>query len=104
MFVVNRKIKEAPEGCEHSANLHNSTPYLMPGDALFDAFIRAAKRGVDVRLIMPGIPDQKLLLKDLKADYLKTQEECEEITLESLNHGKFHKFVDNLLRLAAPLM
>jgi cardiolipin synthase len=145
------------------------TPYLMPGDALFDAFIRAAKRGVDVRLIMPGIPDQKLpdrlaktyyedllrggvkiylytpgfvhakasladdvigtvgtvnldyrslflhfecnslfykaeILKDLKADYLKTQEECEEITLESLNHGKFHKFVDNLLRLATPLM
>lgn len=35
------------------------TPYLMPGDALPDAFVRAAERGVDVRIIMPGIPDKK---------------------------------------------
>ena len=35
------------------------TPYLMLGDSLFDAFIRAAKRGVDVRIILPGI--EKLL-------------------------------------------
>ena len=31
----------------------------MLGDSLFDAFIRAAKRGVDVRIIMPGIARQK---------------------------------------------
>ena len=37
------------------------TPYLMLGDALFDAFIRAAQRGVDVRIIMPGIPDKKIV-------------------------------------------
>lgn len=35
------------------------TPYLMLGDSLFDAFIRAAKRGVDVRIIMPGIADKR---------------------------------------------
>ena len=39
------------------------TPYLMPGDALLDAFIRAARRGVDVRIIMPGIPDKKLVYR-----------------------------------------
>ena len=39
------------------------TPYLMLGDALFDAFIRAAKRGVDVRIIMPGIPDKKMVYR-----------------------------------------
>ena len=39
------------------------TPYLMLGDALFDAFIRAAKRGVDVRIIMPGIPDKKMVFR-----------------------------------------
>ena len=33
------------------------TPYLMPGEALLNAFLRAARRGVDVRIIMPGIPD-----------------------------------------------
>lgn len=37
------------------------TPYLMLGDSLFDAFIRAAKRGVDVRIIMPGIADKKVV-------------------------------------------
>lgn len=39
------------------------TPYLMPGEALLDAFVRAARRGVDVRIIMPGIPDKKLVFR-----------------------------------------
>ncbi|MCR4688943.1 MAG: cardiolipin synthase [Saccharofermentans sp.] len=37
------------------------TPYLILGDNLLDAFVRAAKRGVDVRIIMPGIPDKKII-------------------------------------------
>ncbi len=39
------------------------TPYLMPGDALTDAFVRAARRGVDVQIIMPGVPDKKLIFR-----------------------------------------
>lgn len=39
------------------------TPYLMLGDALTDAFVRAARRGVDVRIIMPGVPDKKLVFR-----------------------------------------
>jgi len=46
------------------------TPYLILGDALFDAFIRAAKRGVDVRIIMPGIPDKKMIYR-LSRSYYK---------------------------------
>lgn len=46
------------------------TPYLMLGDTLFDAFIRAAKRGVDVRIIMPGIPDKKMVYR-LSRSYYK---------------------------------
>ncbi len=45
------------------------TPYLMLGDALFDAFIRAAERGVDVRIIMPGIPDKKLVYRLSRSYY-----------------------------------
>ena len=45
------------------------TPYLMLGDALFDAFIRAAQRGVDVRIIMPGIPDKKLVYRLSRSYY-----------------------------------
>lgn len=39
------------------------TPYLMPGDALLDAMARAAHRGVDIRIIMPGMPDKKLVFR-----------------------------------------
>lgn len=46
------------------------TPYLILGDALFDAFIRAAERGVDVRIIMPGIPDKKMVYR-LSRSYYK---------------------------------
>ena len=45
------------------------TPYLMLGDALFDAFIRAARRGLDVRIIMPGIPDKKLVYRLSRSYY-----------------------------------
>ena len=46
------------------------TPYLILGDALFDALIRAANRGVDVRIIMPGVPDKKIIYR-LSRSYYK---------------------------------
>ena len=39
------------------------TPYLMLGDDLMAAMLAAARRGVDVRIIMPGIPDKKLIFR-----------------------------------------
>lgn len=45
------------------------TPYLMPGEKLLDAFQRAAERGVDVRIIMPGIPDKKIIWRMSKSFY-----------------------------------
>jgi cardiolipin synthase len=42
----------------------------MLGDALYDAFIRAAKRGVDVRIIMLGIPDKKLVYRLSRSYYM----------------------------------
>lgn len=45
------------------------TPYLMPGDALQEAMARAARRGVDVRIIMPGIPDKKLVFRMSRSFY-----------------------------------
>ncbi len=144
------------------------TPYLMPGDALLDAFVRAAGRGVDVRIIMPGIPDKKLvyrmsrsfypvlleagvkiyeytpgfvhakgcvvddtvgtvgtvnldyrslflhfennslffassLLRELKADYLATQEKCRERTPENVKTNLAKWILDGVLRIFAPL-
>ncbi len=34
-----------------------------------DAIIRAARRGVDVRIIMPGIPDKKLIFRMSRSFY-----------------------------------
>ena len=145
------------------------TPYLMLGDALFDAFIRAAERGVDVRIITPGIPDKKIvyaltrsyykdlleagvkiyeytpgfvhakafiaddivcgigtvnldyrslflhfecnsvfynadIIKDLKVDFLETQDECHERTLIEEKNGIIHRLINSVLRVAAPLL
>lgn len=37
------------------------TPYLILSDSLREALISAAMRGVDVRIITPGIPDSKIV-------------------------------------------
>lgn len=46
------------------------TPYLMLNDTLRDSFIRASKRGVDVRIYMPGIPDKTIAFR-LSRSYYK---------------------------------
>ena len=37
------------------------TPYLIIDTDMINALTRAAKRGVDVRLVVPGIPDKKIV-------------------------------------------
>ena len=133
------------------------------------ALINASKRGVDVRIITPGIPDKKLvfrvtrsyyqtlmkhgiriyeytpgfihaknflvddkcatvgtinldyrslylhfengiyiykskILKDIKEDFLKTEEVCHEVTLEEVITGKFMGWFEAILRVIAPLL
>ena len=46
------------------------TPYLAVGEEMMDALKNAAKRGVDVRLILPGIPDKKLVFRLSRSYYL----------------------------------
>jgi len=45
------------------------TPYLMLDDSLMFAFINAARRGVDVRILMPGIPDKKMVYRISRSYY-----------------------------------
>lgn len=45
------------------------TPYLMLADDLMDAMLAAASRGVDVRIVMPGIPDKKLVFRMSRSFY-----------------------------------
>ena len=46
------------------------TPYLAVGEEMMDALKNAAKRGVDVRLVLPGIPDKKLVFRLSRSYYL----------------------------------
>lgn len=46
-----------------------STPYLVPTYQLLDAMRNAALRGVEVNLILPGIPDKKLVYKMAKSNF-----------------------------------
>ena len=45
------------------------TPYLIITDEMCHAFSLAAKRGVDIRIITPGIPDKKLVYKLTRSYY-----------------------------------
>ena len=46
-----------------------STPYLVPTYGLTDALRNAALRGVEVHLIVPGIPDKKLVYKMAQSNF-----------------------------------
>ena len=45
------------------------TPYLILDDTMKNALCLAAKRGVDVRIVTPGIPDKKLIYRLTRANY-----------------------------------
>ena len=40
-----------------------STPYLIPDENLMASMISAARSGVDVKIILPGIPDKKVVFQ-----------------------------------------
>ena len=46
-----------------------STPYLIPTYSLLDALRNAALRGVKVHLILPGIPDKRLVYMIAKSNF-----------------------------------
>ncbi|MCM1579138.1 MAG: cardiolipin synthase [Ruminococcus sp.] len=45
------------------------TPYLILDDNMKNALCLAAKRGVDVRIVTPGIPDKKAIYRLTRANY-----------------------------------
>jgi cardiolipin synthase len=47
----------------HSANeyIYIANPYLIPGEVIQSALISAAMRGVDVRIMIPGVSDFKIV-------------------------------------------
>ena len=45
------------------------TPYLIIDNEMQTALCLAAKRGVDVRIVMPGIPDKKVIFQLSRSTY-----------------------------------
>lgn len=50
-------------------SVYISTPYLVPTYGLLDAMRNASLRGVDVHLILPGIPDKKAVYAVAKSNF-----------------------------------
>ena len=46
-----------------------TTPYLVPDHVLVTALTTAAKSGVDVRIVTPGVPDKKLVYRLTRSYY-----------------------------------
>ncbi|TCT16060.1 cardiolipin synthase [Natranaerovirga pectinivora] len=46
------------------------TPYLIIDNEMKSALCMAAKRGVDVRIVTPGIPDKKIVFRLTRSNYL----------------------------------
>lgn len=49
--------------------VYMSTPYFLPGEKMRDAICRAALSGVDTRLLVPHIPDKKLVFELTRKNY-----------------------------------
>ncbi|MCI2047939.1 MAG: cardiolipin synthase [Faecalibacterium sp.] len=50
-------------------SVYITTPYLIISDEMHRELTLAAKRGVDVRIVTPGIPDKKLIYKVTRSYY-----------------------------------
>ena len=57
------------------------TPYLILDSEMEHALCFAAERGVDVRIIMPGIPDKKFLICCLKTYFETHALRCSNLSL-----------------------
>ncbi len=53
--------------CSANERIHIMTPYFCPSDKLLSALAFAARRGVDVKVIIPHIPDKKYAFEISKA-------------------------------------
>ena len=52
-----------------SKYLYIFTPYLITDNEMMTSLCLAAKRGVDVRIVTPGIPDKKIVFKVTQSYY-----------------------------------
>ena len=54
---------------ESKTSVHITSAYFVPDKQFVDALVQAAKRGVDVRLVLPGVSDHGLVMHAGRAFY-----------------------------------
>ena len=59
--------------------VHIITPYLILEQQMITALTFVTKRGVDVKLVLPYIPDKVSAINDIEADIQSTLKECKKI-------------------------
>lgn len=62
--------------------LYITTPYLIVDDGFTEALCRAAKRGVNVNVVIPGVPDKKSV-------YALTKQSCAKLVKSGVKIYKF---------------
>ena len=70
---VNAEAVYAELAASAERYLYIFTPYLILDDCLRGSLCRAALRGVDVRIVTPGIPDKKTVYRLTRANYASLQ-------------------------------
>lgn len=72
-FGIRRAYEEIIAQAENYVYIQ--TPYLIPGDSILEALIIAAKSGVDVRIMIPSMPDHPFVYRatEYYAKYLVNQ-------------------------------
>lgn len=71
--------------------IHLTTPYLVPDAQMMDALTHAAKRGVDVKIVLPGRSDSDLVFHAGRSHYaalLEAGVKVYERGTESIMHAK----------------
>lgn len=89
--------------------VYMTTPYLIIDNDLCQSIENAALRGVDVRIIVPHIPDKKIVFKcesisALKRDMEETFEKCIKVTQKMLKTSLTQKFIRSVVRIFAPML
>ena len=66
------------------------TPYFLPPKKIRDALVKAARRGVEIKIILPGVPDKKIIyfLSRLYAFFLRGKNIQFYFYQEGFIHGK----------------
>ncbi|MDD2635833.1 MAG: cardiolipin synthase [Bacteroidales bacterium] len=102
--VIYYSIMEAISSAKQQVLI--ASPYFIPGESLMDALIIAAKSGVEIKLLIPGISDSKIVNTAARSYYTELLQHGVRIFeyKKGFVHSKFMIVDDNLAVLGSANM